>query len=275
MAGDTAGRHRVAVRRELQQEWDPDAVRVLCLVAQVLQVRGRVPCRDRKSRPLRCEMECHEAAEARAQETEAAVESRMTLEKGQHGARVFQTRADGRLVLAARRLTAATEVEPRARQPRARRFVAQQEVLVAVLAGAEAVERDDAGNGCGCVGKMENEGELGARQDDGVSFLGQTQTRSNNRQVFVESWNIASSTGSPFSLATSSATRLASQGPESVPSNSPPYFHGPSLSTSSASIGTSMTISRSRSRETTSAVTETKEPAATIAWGASAGALCQ
>src|SRR5215475_12739064 len=105
---------------------------------------------------------------------------------------------------------------------------------------------------------MENEGELGARQDDGVSFPCQTQTRSNSRQVFVESWNIASSTGSSVSFATSSATRLASQGPESVPSNSPPYFHGPSLSTSSASSGTPMTISRSPSRETATAVTETK-----------------
>src|SRR4029450_441926 len=258
MAGDADGRHRVAVRRELQQERDPDAVQVLRLVAKVLQVRGRVPCRDRKPRPLRDDRERADAAESRAQEPEAAVESRMTFEKSQHGARVFQTRADGRLVLAARRLAAASEVEPRESQPRARRCVAQQEVLVAVLAGAEAVQRDDAGNGRGCVGKMENEGELGARQDDGVSFLGQTQMRANNRQVFVGSWNIAPSTASPFSFATSSATRLASQGPESVPSNSPPYFHGPSLSTSSASIGTPMTISRSRSRETTSAVTETK-----------------
>src|SRR4029453_16002999 len=119
MAGDADGRHRVAVRRELQQERDPDAVRVLRLVAQVLQVRGRVPCRDRKPRPLRCEMERHEAAEARAQKPEAAVESRMTFEKSQHGARVFQTRADGRLVLAARPLAAPSEVD-RARASPAR-----------------------------------------------------------------------------------------------------------------------------------------------------------
>src|SRR5262249_113797 len=116
-------------------------------------------------------MEGHEAAEARAQETEAAVESRMTLEKGQHGARVFQTRADGRLVLAARRLTAATEVEPRARQPAARRLVTQQEVLVAVLAGAEAVERDDAGPRRGCGGERRNEGEPGRRPCDGGAVL--------------------------------------------------------------------------------------------------------
>src|SRR2546430_7416567 len=63
----------------------------------------------------------------------------------------------------------------------------------------------------------------------------QAHIRSKRRQALVESWNITSSTGRCLSFATSSATRAASQGPESTPSNSPPYSHGPSLSTSSAS----------------------------------------
>ena len=62
------------------------------------------------------------------------------------------------------------------------------------------------------------------------------------------SWCITSSTGICLSFATSSATRLANHGPESSPSNSPRYFHGPSLSTSSESSGTRVTSSRSRSR---------------------------
>src|SRR5262249_19941669 len=72
---------------------------------------------------------------------------------------------------------------------------------------------------------------------------GQAHIRSNRRQALVESWYITSSTGRRLSFATSSATRLASQGPESTPSNSPPYSHGPSPSTSSASRGTPRTSS--------------------------------
>src|SRR2546426_8641347 len=84
------------------------------------------------------------------------------------------------------------------------------------------------------------------------------QTRSKRRQAFVDRWCITSSAGICLSLAISSATRLANHGPEGSPSNSPPYFHRPSLSTSSESSRTRATISRSRSREATSGVTETQ-----------------
>jgi len=59
-------------------------------------------------------------------------------------------------------------------------------------------------------------------------------------------------------MKSSSATREASQGPEAMVSNSPPYGQGPSLSTSSESSGTHSTSSRSRWRYTTSGVTETR-----------------
>jgi len=74
------------------------------------------------------------------------------------------------------------------------------------------------------------------------------QTRSKRRQVLTVSWYVASSAGSRLILATSSATRATSQGPEVTFSNSPWYGQGASLSTSSDSIGTDSTISRSRLR---------------------------
>ena len=77
---------------------------------------------------------------------------------------------------------------------------------------------------------------------------GHAQMRSKRRQVFVVSSTIASSTGKRLSLATSSATRAASHGPDDSEANSPPYFQGASHSTSSDSIGTCATSSRSRSR---------------------------
>ena len=74
----------------------------------------------------------------------------------------------------------------------------------------------------------------------------------------LESRNMTSSTGTCLIFATSSATRDANQGPLSMPSNSRPYRHGPSLSTSSEPSGSRSTISRSRSWYTRSGVTETK-----------------
>src|SRR2546422_4802135 len=166
----------------------------------------------------------------------------------QHRPGILDPRGHGGLVFLAGRFAAAAEVEAREGQPGPRELLAEQQVLVAVLGGAQAVAGEHARRGAGGVGNMENEGELAPRERDGVSLLNQAQTRSKSWQALVERRNITSSTGSCFSLATSSAARLASHGPEPIPANSPPYFHGPSLSTSKASSGTAATISRSRSR---------------------------
>src|SRR5437762_14213719 len=87
---------------------------------------------------------------------------------------------------------------------------------------------------------MQGERKRASAQGDLVPLglhcrLAHAQTRSKRRQALVESWCITSSTGICLSFAISSATRLANQGPDGSPSNSPRYVHEPSLSTRSDS----------------------------------------
>src|SRR5438552_1910035 len=248
-AGDAGRRRVVAMGRELEQERRPDGRVAGDIVAEVLEAHGRVPRhhRDRVG-SLGGEMERDEAAEARAQQAEPPVEPRVGVEMVQHRPGILEARGHGRLVFFTGRFAAAAEVEAGEGQPGPRELLAEQQVLVAVLGGAQAVAGEHARRGAGAVRKMEHESELAARERDGVSLVNHAQTRSKSWQAFVERRNITSSTGRCFSFATSSAARLASHGPEPIPANSPPYFHGPSLSTSKASSGTAATISRSRSR---------------------------
>src|SRR5439155_1253357 len=172
---------------------------------------------------------------------------------------------DRRLLFAAARLATPAKVEARQREPRRRQRVAEQQVLVGVLRGGEPVTRDHARDAARCLGRVQDERELAGGQRDRVPLGAHAQARWNSRQAFVDSWNIASSIGSRLSLATSSATRAASHGPDCSPANSPSYCHGASLSPRSDSSATARwssrsrsTSARSRSRYTTSGVTETK-----------------
>src|SRR2546427_120388 len=119
-----------------------------------------------------------------------AIQPRVRDEMVQHGSRVLEARGHGGLVFLAGRLAAAAEVEAREGQPRPRELFTEQQVLVTVLGGAQAVAGEDARRGAGAVGKMKDEGERDARERDGVSLLNQAQTRSKNWQAFVERRNI-------------------------------------------------------------------------------------
>ena len=64
----------------------------------------------------------------------------------ENGLEVGHARSDGSIAVEAARFAAAAEVEAGERQPRLREVAAEQQVLVAVLAGAHAVAGDDAGS---------------------------------------------------------------------------------------------------------------------------------
>src|SRR5881296_3156893 len=98
-----------------------------------------------------------EAAEARAEQADAAVEPGMAVEVGQDGPHVLDPRRDRRVVLAATRLAAATEVEARQREAGRRQLVAEEQILVGVLRRRQAVAREDAGNARGRVGQVQDE----------------------------------------------------------------------------------------------------------------------
>src|SRR5207244_3478157 len=137
------------------------------------------------------------------------------------------------------------------------KLLAEHDQLLALLGRAEPVAGDDARNRRGGIGNMEDERETRAGKVDGVP-LAHVHMRSKSWHALAVSWAATSSTGSCLIFATSSATRLTNHGPDFMPSNSPRYAHGPSLSTSSDSIPTLDTSSRSRSRYTTSGPTDTR-----------------
>ena len=142
-------------------------------------------------------------------------------EMREHGFQVRDAARGGGVAVRAPRLARAPEVEARQRQAGLRQHPAQQEILVAVLGGAEAVARHDHGNGHARGGQVQHPDDGAALDLDGERPGAQAQTRWKSRQAFTLRRYIVSSTGSRLIFATSSATRDAIQGPEVLFSNSP------------------------------------------------------
>src|SRR5688500_6053534 len=114
------------------------------------------------------------------------------------------------------------KVEARQCEPRRGERVAEQQVLVGVLGGVKTVTGDHTRQALRTIREMEHEGQLRGGKRHEVALDRYAHTRSNSRTALLESWNIVSSMGSRLILATSSATREASHGPESIALNSPP-----------------------------------------------------
>src|SRR5687768_11011585 len=217
------GRQRVVALHELQRERDAEiAVLLEIVVGELGEAGRRVPRHHRRAGPPCGDEQRDESSQARAEQAKAAIEPRMPVEQRQYRLDVLDPAGHRRLVLAAARLAAPAKVEARQREPRRGQRVAEQQVLVGVLGSVKPVTGDHIRHSPGTIRKMEHEGQLRGGKRHEVVLDRYAHTRSNSRTALLESWNIVSSMGSRLILATSSATREASHGPESIALNSPP-----------------------------------------------------
>src|SRR5207244_6218195 len=108
------------------------------------------------------------AAQARAEEAEASVQSPMEREELHHGLEILDARGDGGVLLVAARLAAAAKVEARQGQASRGKLGAQQQVLVTVLRRAEPVTGDHARHAAPSLGHVKDESETGPGKGDGV-----------------------------------------------------------------------------------------------------------
>ena len=144
----------------------------------------------------------------------------MILEVHEHRLEIGDARGHGGVAIQSPGLAAPPKVEAREGEARLGKFPAEQEILVAVLAGAHPMAGHHTGHPSR-RGQMENADHLNAVHLDAEALDSHAHTRSKSSQVLAEIWNITSSTGRPLILATSSATRETTHGPDGAPPNSP------------------------------------------------------
>src|SRR5215475_5140828 len=195
---------------------------VIGLGVRQLREAGRCVPRDNgdTTAALRGDPEGHEAAQARAEQAEAAVECLVPRQMIEHGLEIGHARGHGGVAVEPAGLAAAAEIEARQGQAPLRKIPAEQEVLVAVLAGAHAVAGDHARGGPS-FREMQHADDQRALHLNAEALSLHDHGRSNSSQVLAEIWVIVSSTTRSLIPATYSASRWTTCAPDGSPPSTP------------------------------------------------------